>query len=77
MNPYSVMGVKPSTSFEDAKRIYRKKMLELHPDRGGDPEDMKKVKEAWDLLKSNKSTMLGQKTNVSITHKSLFNIIDK
>lgn len=71
------MGVKPSTSFEDAKRIYRKKMLELHPDRGGDPEDMKKVKEAWDLLKSNKSTMLGQKTNVSITHKSLFNIIDK
>lgn len=71
------MGVKPSTSFEDAKRIYRKKMLELHPDRGGNPEDMKKVKEAWDLLKSNKSTMLGQKTNVSITHKSLFNIIDK
>lgn len=71
------MGIKPSTSFEDAKRIYRKKMLELHPDRGGNPEDMKKVKEAWDLLKSNKSTMLGQKTNVSITHKSLFNIIDK
>lgn len=71
------MGIKPSTSFEDAKRIYRKKMLKLHPDRGGDPEDMKKVKEAWDLLKSNKSTMLGQKTNVSITHKSLFNIIDK
>ena len=71
------MGVKPSTSFEDAKRIYRKKMLELHPDRGGNPEDMKKVKEAWDLLKSNKSTMLGQKTNVSITHKSLFSIIDK
>ena len=71
------MGIKPSTSFEDAKRIYRKKMLELHPDRGGNPEDMKKVKEAWDLLKSNKSTMLGQKTNVSITHKSLFSIIDK
>ena len=28
------MGIKPSTSFEDAKRIYRKKMLELHPDVG-------------------------------------------
>lgn len=74
-SPYRILGVRPTTSYEDAKRIYRKKMKELHPDRGGDPEEMRQAKEAWDYLNANKDTMLGQSSG-GIFHQSLFVITD-
>ena len=72
---YRILGVRPTTSYDDAKRIYRKKMKELHPDRGGNPEDMRQAKEAWDYLNANKDTMLGQSSD-GISHQSLFVITD-
>ena len=74
-SPYRILGVRPTTIYDDAKRIYRKKMKELHPDRGGNPEDMKQAKEAWDYLNANKDTMLGQSSD-GISHQSLFVITD-
>ena len=74
-SPYRILGVRPTTSYEDAKRIYRKKMKELHPDRGGDPEEMRQAKEAWDYLNANKDTMLGQYSD-GISHQSLFVVTD-
>lgn len=76
-NPYRVLGVSPSTSYEEAKRIYRKKVKNLHPDLGGDAKLMMEVKEAWDYLNANRDTMLGQTSSVGVTHKSLFEILDK
>lgn len=75
VSPYRVLGVRPTTSYDDAKRIYRKKMKELHPDRGGNPEDMRQAKEAWDYLNANKETMLGQSSD-GISHQSLFVLTD-
>ena len=75
VSPYRVLGIRPTTSYDDAKRIYRKKMKELHPDRGGNPEDMKQAKDAWDYLNANKDTMLGQSSD-GISHQSLFVITD-
>lgn len=75
VSPYRVLGIRPTTSYDDAKRIYRKKMKELHPDRGGNPEDMRQAKEAWDYLSANKDTMLGQSSD-GISHQSLFVITD-
>lgn len=74
-SPYRILGVRPTTSYKDAKRIYRKKMKELHPDRGGDPEEMRQAKEAWDYLNANKDTMLGQSGD-GVSHQSLFVITD-
>ena len=75
MNPYQILGITPSTSYEDAKRIFRKRMKELHPDMGGDPKEMQKVKEAWDCLNSEKDTLLGQASS-RVRHQSLFEIKD-
>ena len=75
MNPYQILGITPSTSYEDAKRIFRKRMKELHPDMGGDPKEMQKVKEAWDYLNSEKDTLLGR-TSSRVRHQSLFEIKD-
>lgn len=76
-NPYKALGIRSSTSYKEAKRAYRKKMKVLHPDVGGSPEEMMKVKEAWNYLSSNKETMLGLNNEVGVTHKTLFTIIDK
>lgn len=36
----------------EATRHYRKMSMKHHPDRGGDPEKMKKINTAWDKFKS-------------------------
>ena len=47
---YSILGLKKSASDEDIKQAFRTKALETHPDKGGDPEEFKKVREAYECL---------------------------
>ena len=49
--PYSIFGLKRSTSGEDMKKAYRKSVLKAHPDKGGTPELFRKVREAWEYFK--------------------------
>lgn len=45
---WSVLGVGPDASAEEVKRAYRKRALEAHPDRGGDPEVFRRVQRAYE-----------------------------
>jgi molecular chaperone DnaJ len=51
---YSILGVSESASAEEIKRAYKKKAMELHPDRhGGDKSkeaEFKKLNEAYSVL---------------------------
>ena len=47
---YSVLGLKRSASDEDIKQAFRTKARETHPDKGGDPEEFRKVREAYECL---------------------------
>lgn len=47
---YSLLGVSKNASEDDIKRAFRKKAHELHPDKGGDAEQFKKVNEAYQVL---------------------------
>jgi len=50
---YEVLGVPPDASHEDIKAVYRKKMLEYHPDRNPSEEAQEKAKsinEAWSVI---------------------------
>jgi len=46
----SVLGVDPNVTAEELKRAYRKRALETHPDRGGDPETFRLVQQSYERL---------------------------
>lgn len=47
---YRFMGLSPDSTPEEVKHKYRKLSIKYHPDRGGDPEQMKKLNVAREVI---------------------------
>lgn len=54
LNPYTTLGVKPGADIKDVKKAYRKLANKHHPDKGGNEEKFKEIKEAYELIKLGK-----------------------
>jgi DnaJ-class molecular chaperone len=50
MDLYTVLGIPRSATPEDIKKAYKKQAMRHHPDRGGNPDEFRKVTEAYDVL---------------------------
>ena len=50
MNYYEILGISKDASENEIKKAYKKKALEHHPDKGGDPEKFKQITEAYETL---------------------------
>ena len=50
MDYYKILGVARNATEEEIKKAYRKLAMTHHPDRGGDEEAFKKIKEAYEKL---------------------------
>ena len=50
MNPYEVLGVNKNATPEEIKKVYRKKAMVEHPDKGGDEAKFKELAEAYEIL---------------------------
>jgi curved DNA-binding protein CbpA len=49
---HKILGVDKNASPEDIGSAYRKKAMETHPDRGGNPENFKQIQQAYEKLGS-------------------------
>jgi DnaJ family protein A protein 2 len=47
---YKALGLEKGADAKDIKKAYVKLVRKLHPDKGGDPEEFKKVQKAYDIL---------------------------
>ena len=45
---FAILGIEPGATEDEIKRAYRKKALETHPDRGGDPAVFRVVQQAFE-----------------------------
>ena len=48
---YRLLGVSPSTPWDEVERAYRRKAHVHHPDHGGDEDAMRALNEAYRLIK--------------------------
>ena len=49
-NYYDILGVSKTASADEIKEAYRNLAKQYHPDVGGDPEKMKDINNAYDIL---------------------------
>lgn len=49
-NLYKILEVTPSATTGEIKEAYRRKSMEHHPDRGGNPVLFDQIKKAYDVL---------------------------
>ncbi|KAH8054118.1 hypothetical protein JL720_14487 [Aureococcus anophagefferens] len=47
---FNVLGIQKSASATEIKKAFRKLALKKHPDKGGDPEEFKKIQAAYEVL---------------------------
>lgn len=47
---YDILEIQKGASKDDIKKAYKKKAIETHPDKGGDPEKFKEISNAYSIL---------------------------
>lgn len=48
---FRMLGISPSSSWDEIERAYKRKAKIHHPDRGGDEDTMRALNEAYNRLK--------------------------
>jgi DnaJ-domain-containing protein 1 len=51
MDPYIILGVSQTSTYDEVKAAWKAKCQEHHPDKGGDVQVMAKINAAWEALK--------------------------
>lgn len=77
INPYKELGVSPSMSKDEIKKVYRSLARRYHPDTAtGDEGKFKRICEAWKIIDSrtgNSKIIRGTGSSFSpVSHVSLF-----
>lgn len=73
-NPYRVLGVSSTDSFDKIKAVYRKLCKKYHPDEeGGDSDKFAEISKAWKVISESHSKGIEERSVYSF--KTLFNII--
>ena len=52
---YEELEISPLSNKDQIKKAYKKRVKKIHPDKGGDPEEFKRVVTAYLILSDNES----------------------
>jgi len=61
---YEILEVAQNASQDDIRKSYRKKVVKAHPDKGGDPEEFKRLQAAYEILSNPEKRELYDKYGV-------------
>ena len=65
MDNWQILGIPRGSPPDDIKKAFRKLAHIYHPDKGGDPEQFKKINRAYTELKNGQSGTKGNHSNSS------------
>ena len=65
MDYYQILGVPPTASSDEIKRAYKKKVMQHHPDRGGNVKQFQQVQDAYEALSNPQKQQAHTKTPFS------------
>jgi len=71
-DPHSVLGVARGAPEEVVEAAYRALAKEKHPDNGGDPEEFKNIRQAYETIKSNTESYDSRSQTPPSWYDSLF-----
>jgi len=58
LSPFALLGITPASNADEIRAAYKKRCLETHPDKGGDPEEFRRVQKAYqDVNRTQKSSV--------------------
>lgn len=64
MTPYEILGISPEASNDEVRLAYKRAAMKHHPDRGGDPTEFAKVKQAFEALQRRPCPECGGKGHI-------------
>ena len=53
-DPYNVLEISPKANRRTIKRAYKKRAVEVHPDKGGSSDDFIRLRRAYEILMDDK-----------------------
>lgn len=62
---YKVLGAKEDSTTSEIKKAFRSKSKQHHPDKGGNPDEFQKLKEAYDVLSDPEKRKYYDETGIS------------
>ena len=70
-DPYEILGIDSTASFDQIKKAYKKRALQYHPDRGGNAAIFKIIKKSYNQLvdKYNNEHQFEQKINQEVRNQ--------
>ena len=76
---YDILELPVNCTTEDIKKMYKKKAVVLHPDKGGSNEKIQKLNEAYEILsnpeKRSQYNRTGSVTNGGVNSHDMFSNI--
>ena len=58
MDYYELLGVSRDASEKELKSAFKKKAMQHHPDKGGNPDKFKQINEAYQILSDNEKRQM-------------------